>query len=234
MRQRLQPVRDESGTTLVELVVAIATGMIVLFGLTSMVMAALHQETRVTNRVHTTANARLATERVVNELQSACAARYLTPVRQGSTGTVLKFARAFGSAVSPSPVMTEVKLVGTTLTSYEYPVSGGSTPEWTFNETTPTAQHELITNVAPISSSVPVFSYYQFNNATISSRLTPPTAGFLETEAEKVVKVGIAFKVSPPGGPVTDANGAALIQDSALLRFTPPTYVTTSVNGPCE
>jgi type II secretory pathway pseudopilin PulG len=234
LRRRLHPVRDERGMTLVELLVAISAGMVIFFGLTMMVIASMHQTTRITNRVHATADARLATERVVNELQSACAARYLTPVRKGSTGTVLKFARAFGSAVSPSPVMTEVKLVGSSLWSYEYPVSGGSTPEWTFNETTPTSQRILISNVAPISASVPIFSYYQFTNATISTQMTPPAAGFEETEAEKVVKVGISFKVTPPGGPVTDANGAALIQDSALLRFTPPTYVTTSVNGPCE
>lgn len=220
--------------TLVELLVATSAGTVIFFGLTMMVIASMHQTTRITNRVHTTATARLATERIVNELQSACAARYLTPVRKGSSGTVLKFARAFGSAVSPTPVMTEVKLVGSSLVSYEYPVSGGSTPEWTFNETTPTATRALIDNVAPVSASVPIFSYYQFNNAAISSRLAPASGVLEESESDKVVKVGISFKVTTPGTTVTDANGASLIQDSALLRFTSPTYLTTSVNGPCE
>lgn len=233
-RRRIEPVRDERGMTLVELIVALSAGMVVFLALTMMVIASMHQSTRITNRVHTTAKARLATQRIAKELQSACAARYLTPVRQGSTGTKLKFARAYGSAVSPSPVMSEVKLVGSDLVIWEYPVSGGSTPEWEFNEVTPTSKQALIGNVSAVSGSVPIFRYYEFTNAQIASPVVVGSEGLTTTQADNIVKVDIALKVSPPGTPVADAGGAAIVQDSAYLRFSSPTYLTTSVNGPCE
>ncbi len=234
MRARLHPIRDERGMTLIELVVATTAGMVVFLGLTMMVVASMHQSTRIANRVHTTANARVATQRIVHELQSACAARYLTPVRVGSTGTKLKFARAYGSAVSPSPVMSEVKLEGSNLVVWEYPVSGGSTPEWEFEEITPSSKRALIGNAGAVSGSVPIFRYYQIVNGVATTPVTVGPGGLTQEQADKIVKVDIALKVSPPGTPVSDPGGAAIVQDSAYLRFSSPTYVTTSVNGPCE
>jgi hypothetical protein len=234
LRNRLEPIRDESGMTLIELIVATAAGMVIFMLLTMGVLGAMHNQTRVTNRVHTTAKARLATQSIVSELQSACAARYLTPVRKESTGTKLKFARAYGSAVSPTPVMSEVKLVGSELVIWEYPVTGGSTPEWTFNETTPTTKRALLTNVTTVSSSVPIFRYYAYNNGTATIPLTVGTNGLTEEQADSVVKVDITVKVVSPGAPVTDTNSSTTVQDSAYLRFSSPTYTTTSVNGPCE
>jgi Tfp pilus assembly protein PilW len=233
IRRRLHPIRDESGVTLIELVVATSAGLVLFMGLTMMVLASMHQTTRISNRVHATQDARTAVHRVVNELQSACAARYLTPVKEGSTGTNLKFARAYGSAVSPSPVMSEVKLEGTDLFDWEYPVSGGSTPEWSFNTTTPTSKRALIKNAGQVSSSIPIFSYYEIASGTPTA-VTPGSSGLTEKQADKVVKVDIALKVTPSAETVSDPNAAATVQDGAYLRFSSPTYVTSSVNGPCE
>jgi hypothetical protein len=236
VRRRLRSAGDaESGITLIELIVATAAGMVVFFGLTMMVLGAMHNSTRISNRVHATAKARIGVQRVVKELQSACAARYLTPIRKGSSGTVLKFARAYGSAVSPNPVMSEVKLVGTSLVVWQYPVSGGSTPEWEFDETTPTQKQALITNAGPVSTGSPIFRYYAFSSGVATTALTVGTEGLTQAQAESVVKVDIALKVSTAtNSSVIDSNGAATVQDSAYLRFSSPTYTTTSVNGPCE
>lgn len=232
--RRLRPLRDESGMTLIELIVATTTGLVVFMGLTMMVIASTRQATRISDRVHTTADARVAVQRVVKELQSACAARYLTPVRKGSSGTKLKFARAYGSAVSPSPVMSEVKVENSNLVIWEYPVSGGSVPVWNFNETEPTSKRALIRNVAAVSSSIPIFRYYKVSGGTVSTPVTVGSEGLTDEQAQDIVKVDIALKVSPGPTPITDPGGATTVQDSAYLRFSSPTYVTTSVNGPCE
>jgi hypothetical protein len=226
--------KDESGMTLVELIVATTAGLVVFLGLTMMMIVSTHQTTRITERVHATDESRVAIQRVVKEMESACAARYLVPVRPGSTGTKLKFARAYGSAVSPSPVMSEVKLEGTNLVIWEYPVSGGAVPVWTFNETEPTSKRALVSNVSTVSSSEPLFRYYEIKNGVITGPMTVGSSGLTEEQAQKVVKVDFAIKVSPSPTPVTDAGGASIIKDSAYLRFSSPTYLTTSVNGPCE
>jgi hypothetical protein len=64
-----------------------------------------------------------------------------------------------------------------------------------------------------------------------------PLTGTAKLEAEnaaKVVKVDLAFKVTPGAETVKDAHAAASIQSSAYLRFTPPTYATVKPNAPCE
>ncbi len=225
---------NEEGTTLVELLVALSMGMIVFMMLTVGVIAAMHSQTRVSNRVHSTAKARIALHRVTSELHSSCVARYLTPIEKGSTGSELRFVRSYSSEVSPSPVESRVYLNGTTLTQSDYEVLSGSSPDWQF-KTTSFKTQAIMPNVAPISATEPMFEYYAYVNGTLSTTpITVPTGGLTEALSETVVKVDIALKVNTPGAPVTDSKSAAQVQDSAYLRFTPPAYSTTGTNLPCE
>ncbi len=233
MARRFRSIRDDQrGMTLIELVVAIATGMTLFLMLTMAVMAAMHETTRVSDRVHSTQNTRTAVHRVVSELHSACVARYVTPIREGSDGDTIKFVHTYSAAVDPQPVLSVVTLEGSELVQYDYPVKSGSSPKWEFNETTAIAKRAIMTNVAPTSGTVPIFSYYPYNEGSVST--TRSTVPLDASRAEKVVKVDVAMQVVPPGRPVTDLSGAAEIQDSVLLRFTPPVYSSTGSNLPCE
>jgi type II secretory pathway pseudopilin PulG len=208
--------------TLIELIVATTTGVIIFAGLTAMVLASMHSSTRVTNRVHATQDARRVVHRITNELHSACVAQYVVPVQPESTRTKLSFAHAYGSEVTPVPIKTAITLSGTTLTQADYPVASGSTPSWVFSST-PSSTRTILKNVSAYTGSAPVFTYFKVENGVLA-----------EIPLSGVVQVNIALKVTPASETFTDANADANVQSSAYLRFTSPTYATTKTNSPCE
>jgi hypothetical protein len=169
---------------------------------------------------------------VVEELHSACVAPQVAPVKANSSGTQLVFVHQTGSAVSPVPILSKVTLSAGTLTQADYAKTGGEAPKWTFNEITPTSTQQLMTNLSPTSPSTSIFSYYSYTNGEISA--TPLPTPLSSTDAERTVKVGIAFTAAPQSTPIADPNAAANITDSALLRFTPAAFNTTAANLPCE
>ena len=224
--------RDESGMTLVELLVATSAGMIVFFGLTMMVVASMHETTRITTRVHSTQNARTALHRVVSELHSACLAQYATPILEESTSSKLAFIHSYSAEVTPTPTKSVITLSGSTLTQTDYAYASGTAPEWTFNSTA-SSTRAIMSGVSAISGSVPLFTYSELKSGVMTAIPLSGTTT-LGSSAERTVKVDVALKVSPPGATVTDSHGAAQVKDSAYLRFTAPGYTTTSANLPCE
>lgn len=229
--RRLSLVRDQRGMTLIELLVATASGCVVFLGLTMVVIASMHQTTRITKRVHSTQEARTVLQRVVTELHSACVASEVAPIQAGSNNTSLTYVYQTGSGAALTPVLRNVSLSGTTLSLTTYPATSGSTPQWTFSST-PSSTYTLLTNVSAISGTEPVFNYYAFSNGQISS--TPLTVPLSSASAALAVQVNIALKVSPTGSSVVDAKAPGIVQNSALLRFTPPAANTSAVNLPCE
>lgn len=228
--RRLRPIRDERGMGLVELMVATSAGTIIFAGLTMVVIGTMHQTTRVTDRVHATQDARTVLHRLVTEIHSSCVAPQTAPVREGSSGTSLRFVHKRGSEVAPNPTLSTVTLSGNTLSQSDYAWQSGVAPNWTFS-TTPTTR-TLMTNVGAPSEGAAVFRFFSYSGGQISS--TPLSVPLDSTNAAKTVEVRIALKVSPPSESIADANGAAVVQDSALLRLTPPSYSTGANNLPCE
>jgi Tfp pilus assembly protein PilW len=229
--RRLDLIREERGVTVIELVVATLAGMTVFLGLTMVVVGAMHQTTRVSKRVHATQDARTVLHRIVTELHSACVSADVAPIQQNSSGTSMSFVYQTGSAPSLTPVLRQVTLTGSTLTLTTYNATSGSTPKWTFNST-PASTQTLITGVSAVSGSIPLFRYYKYENGLIST--TPLSVPLSAANAAVAVQVNLAVKVSPPGSTVTDAKAAGIVQDSALLRFTPPAYNPAATNPPCE
>lgn len=229
--RRLAPIDDQRGMTLIELVVATAAGTVVFMGLTMVVLASVHQTTRITKRVHATQEARTLLHRIVTELHSACVSANVAPIQTGSTGSSLSFVYQTGSGAALTPVLRQISLTGTTLSMSTYNSTSGSTPKWTFSST-PASTVTLLTNVSAISGSVPVFRYYKFENGAIPS--TPLTVPLSATDAALAVQVNLALKVSPTASPVAEAKGPGIVQDSAVMRFTPPAYSSTALNLPCE
>ncbi len=229
MKSRLNLVRDQRGMTLIELVVATTAGAIIFLGLTTVVITSMHTTTRITNRVHATQKARTVVHGVVSSLHSACVVSQFAPIQTGSTGTSLSYISATGSAVVPTPAFKTVSLSGTTLSESTYAKTGGSAPKWTFSSTPST--RTLMTRVSPSSGSG-IFSYYGYASGQVST--TPFSTPLSSTDAAKTVQVTVALKVAPPSATITDAKAAANVRDSALLRFTPPTFATSASNLPCE
>ena len=216
---RIPSLRHESGTTLVELMVATAAGMVVFFALTTVIVGTMRSGARIGARVEADQNARLASTQIMEQLRSACVAPRVAPIRAGSTGTSLRFIHQVGSGAVLTPVLSRIDLVGSTLTQYDYKaLPGASAPNWGFNEETPTSQRLLATGIAPIPPSTSIFFYKAYAKGSASEIL--PSSSLSSSNALRTVSVTVAFRASPRSTPVADANAAAPIQDTALLRLT--------------
>jgi len=225
-------IRDESGTTLVELMVAITTGLVILSALTAVILTTMHGTARVTSRVEATQRARLALGKLMEEIHSACVVPEIAPVHEGSDGNVLRFIHQTGSEVQPVPTLSVVNYSGGTLTQANYESTGGTAPDWTFSEEEPSATETLLTDVSPTAPSSTIFSYYQYSGGTISE--TPQATPLSGEAAELTVEVHAALTAAPEHTPVADAGASAQIQNSATLRLTPPSYNEGSPARPCQ
>lgn len=231
---QLPDIRDERGTTLVELMVGTAVGMVVLYALTMVILTTMHGSARVSARVHATQDARVALTNIMEELHSACLAPKITPVQPGSTGSSLSFVHAAptdGAAAAPNPVLSVISLSGSTLSKSDYAwVSGASQKEWVFSSTPTTRQ--LATGIGPVPPSSSIFSYYAYEKGVLSA--TPQTPPLDSTEAASTIQVKVAMTAAAAKTIVADANAPASIQNSATLRLTPPSFNESAPSPPCQ
>jgi hypothetical protein len=167
LRSRLRTLRrGEHGFTLVELLVAMVAGMVVLFGLASIMIVTLHQTQRTFTTVDATRRARTALANVENNLHSACVAGK-PPIQGVTAGGVtesdannLVFLSYFGDAANPTPIWHQLSFnsAARTLVDSTYNVTG-TAPNWT--QGTLIARTTLLTNVIQLGANA-VFQYYAY------------------------------------------------------------------------
>jgi Tfp pilus assembly protein PilW len=223
---------DEKGTTMAELLVGMAAGMIILAGLTTLVVLTLHSTARTSARVDATSRARLALDRLVDELHSACVAPKAAPIRGGSTGTKLVFVHATGAAAAPVPILSVVALTGTSLVQADYAWKEGSSPFWVFEEKKPVKEFTLLTNVSQITATKPVFSYYA-SAASATSEIALGTP-LIQTDAERTIHVDVAFMASPSRGVATEQATPARMRGGATFRLSAVSYNEAAPALPCQ
>jgi hypothetical protein len=224
--------RDERGTTLAEMVVAMAVGGVVLMGTTVMVLGTMHTTTRVSKRVEATQNSRVVLTKLIDELNSSCVMPKLAPIQEKSTGEVLRFVHGSGSAVTPVPTLSVVRLNGTELLQEDFALREGTPPNWKFEELKPVATTQLMKGVSQISANTPLFRYYAYSTTTGATSETALGTPLVGTTAQTVIQVGVALKVAPSGS--SEASAQAHIEDSATLRLTAASYHTTTPSLPCQ
>lgn len=166
------PVHAEAGYTLIELVVAMAIGMLVLVGLLSIVVVTLHSAQRSFTTVDATRQARTALAPIENELHSGCLGGSSTPpIQANSTGSNLVFLSYTGGGLGPRPVWHELTFSGTTLVDHTYqatpnPNYDGSGTTAAYLRGTAGPSTNLLTNVSQqLDSSgtpIPVFKYFAY------------------------------------------------------------------------
>lgn len=208
---------DERGTTLVELLVGMAMGMVVLAGLGMVIISTLHGNARVDARVEATQNARITMTKIIEQLHSACYSPRVIPIQEGSSPTKLVFFHAESgkqSLASPPKIESTIALEGKTLWETE----GG-------------VKRRLLENVGPGEGSA-VFTYSTYESgALVKVPLTGSQA--LGSKAAETIYVQAALNAEPRSNPTRDAGAAATVKDSATLRLTPPQYNTQSA-PPCQ
>lgn len=213
----LPKVGDERGTTIVELLVGMAMGMIVLAGLSMVIVSTLHGNSRIDARVEATQNARITMTKIIEQLHSACASPRLVPIMETSTPTQLTFLHAENgkqSLASPPKVESTIALKGRTLWETE----GGT-------------ERKLLENVGPGEGSA-VFTYSTYQNGALA-RIPLSGSESLGAKAAETIYVQVALNAEPRSNPTRDAGAAATVKDSATLRLTPPQYNSQSA-PPCQ
>jgi Prokaryotic N-terminal methylation motif len=170
-RERM-PGRAAAGYTLIELVVAMAIGMVVLVGLLSIVVVTLHSSQRAFTTVDATRQARTAVAPIENELHSGCLGGSATPpIQAGSTASSLRFLSYTGGGLSPVPVWHELTFSGTTLVDHTYqatpnPNYDGSGTTAAYLRGTAGASTTLLTNVSQqvdsTGTAIDVFQYFKY------------------------------------------------------------------------
>jgi hypothetical protein len=219
----LEPARDlgaEDGTSMVEVMVGLAMGMVVLAGLAMLLIVTMRGNARISARSEASDNARVAMTRIIEELHSACVQPATAPVLSGSKGTELIFNRGTAvSAVNGNQPAIETKIW--------YVETGG---EGVLKEKSGTSPERiLLSDVSPPKEG----TIFEYENPT-SPFATPTGALTLgTTNAAKTIVVRVAFTASPRNEPVADAGAATEIENSATLRLTPPTYRGETAR-PCE
>jgi len=213
------PLNDERGSTITELLVGMAMGMIVLTGLSMVIITTLHGTARVSARVESTQNARLAVTKIVEQLHSACLSPRIVPVKGGSSSTKLVFVHAASDeaqAVAPVEVASEIFFDRNSDALWE--TEGGTT-------------RKLIDNVGPGGRNGEIFSYFNFEDGALGK--APLAVPLTASTAEEAVYVKIALNAEPAANSTHDSGADTTVWDSATLRLTPPTY-NTETAPPCQ
>lgn len=240
--------RRSAGFTLIELVVAMAAGIVVLFALSGLMIATLHQSQQTFTRIDATRQARTALATIENELHSACLGAS-APIQAGSSADSLAFVSFYGTSASPTPVWHQLSFDPTagTLTDTSYNVTG-SAPNWVQGMLA--SPNLLLANVRRQATNTPVFQYYAYqqvgtdaagrtywvipdgtNLNPLTGTVVAPNAldsssGLASTVAGTVVEVVINLSVgatsSTLNAPVTSTVNNAPVTDAISLRLTTP------------
>jgi Tfp pilus assembly protein PilW len=227
---------DESGFTLMELLVGMFAGMVLVSGLFTILEVTLHQTTRTFSRVDATQRGRAALETIENELHSACYANSVTPIvgadkSPGSTSTQLVFWTQYGGDINPTPTQHMISFDSTagTLSDTTYTTTGSS-PKWVAGS--PTVTKQILPEVAQ-SGTTPVFQYYKLTSAGPTAVSSPVSA----TNSNNVAEVRITLVVKPAdGGNLRSDVAANTVTNQVDLRLTPipnPSPQTETFN-PCQ
>jgi hypothetical protein len=232
--KRPSPIRDERGTTMVEVLVSLSTGLIVLVALTTVILVVLNGNARVSARVDATQRARITLSKIMQELHSACVEPRVPPILTESTGTSLIFMHsvsAEGGEVAPKPIRSVIELKEGALTQTDYEATSEAQP-WVFSEEPMGPSEELMSNISPTPPSSSIFRYYAYGVGAISA--TPLNEPLDKTTAGDTILVEVAFDAAPSRAQAGDEGATASIRESAALRLTPPSFSEQVEALPCQ
>ena len=254
--------QSEDGFTLIEMLVATATGLIVVLALFTIMEIAVRQTSRISDTVQAETLGRSTLTRMVDELHSACIAHEFTPVQTGSTGSELRFRTGYGEGTvvegghafehriewAGGPAPASGKLIDK---SYK---STGSWPNLVFETTTPTSSvtigqniYELPKPEPPVRAKkeyIPVFQYEKYaakaaetETAGLSTlepiELTEKKPSLTAEEAKSVAAVLVTFATAP-----SDNNQKlfrnAEFSDVVTFAFSAPASEATISDAPCQ
>jgi type II secretory pathway pseudopilin PulG len=215
--------REEGGFSLIELMIAMVTGLIVTGVLFSVLIFSVNETTRLSDVAQANQLGRTTMTHIVDELHSACVTSRFAPIQETSTEGKLVFVTGYSEEAEIPSVATvkggvrkeeiEWNAKEEKLWDSSYPGTGESKGEYTFSATpTKVLIGENITqSVEPSGEkkAIPIFKYFAY--ATKASKGSGEVSSALEeskslatggtaigkTEAAKAASVLISFRTAP-------------------------------------
>jgi type II secretory pathway pseudopilin PulG len=251
----------QAGFTLIELLVAMVAGIVVLFALSAILIATLHQTQRTFTKVDATRQARTALAVIENELHSACVDGPLAPpVQTSSDDNNLSFLSFTGTTAAPTPVWHVLSFGSGQLKDASYAVTG-SAPNWG-RATSASTTVTLLGNVAQ-QPGIAIFRYFRYESylgtdgnlywtipdGTNTQPVTgatlapdPLSTPLSASNGDATVEIVISLLVGPTSQNLNNRNLPAAsepVQDAVSLRLTTPPNYSTQGSGsgdysPCE
>jgi Tfp pilus assembly protein PilW len=252
--------RDARGTSLIEVLVAMVTGIVVVAALFSILEVSLHQTARTTDTVQATQLSRKTMTHIVDELRSACIASShegYWPIKEKSTGSELRFVSAASSqseigSVAASEV-NEHRIVYEpkegTITDYTYPSKSGTLPNFTFS-TTPEPKNGIrigsqittsqVLNEKGEKETAPIFLYEKYATTSEATTTTPDdtltrvgSELLTATQAKETASVLIRFHQLPANGD-TQPFRSLDTSSQVTFAFAAPLPEEKVKAAPCE
>jgi type II secretory pathway pseudopilin PulG len=242
MRWR-ESMRDETGYSLIELLVAIIAGLVVSAAALAVLISSVDLGQSDGERVDANQEGSVAMEKIVQALNSSCVlGQGVSPIvgdtggtgssgLTGSTGIPLSSANSltFYSSLTDTPTITpneiNIGLTGGALVMSTYPFVGSTSttgPTGAYS-LMPTSRFTLVSH-AIATPGQPLFTYSGYDqstglpNATITPAVgTPPALG--TTGAADTAAVQINFEAQPGDGNIPTKSSVDF-QDSVVLRLT--------------
>jgi type II secretory pathway pseudopilin PulG len=241
----MSALRREDGFSLVELLVSMMGAIVVMSGIVVVMTTALHQQSRIADRVEANQRVRPVMTRMVQQLHSACVAQHVVPViadgtssgPNASSSNQITFltksstaATPIAQQVTPTPEKHVITLSGSTLTESVYLATAGSQPgPWTFSGS-PSSTRQVLTDVSAPSGGM--FKYYRFTNGALST--TPEAVPLTAAAAPFVSIVDIGMVAAPNGGASSlDTKSPITLNDSVDLRLENAGQYPNQENQPC-
>jgi hypothetical protein len=220
---------DESGFTLMELLVASLLGIIVIMAAAAIMDAAQGETTRITQRVDGTQRGRVAMEQITQRLRSQVCVGTSTPILDAQDNSITFYADLGDETFNPEKrhifvqngQLIEEIFVGT-----------GTPPTQTF-PSTPTSTRLMTANVVQARDSagnlLPYFRYYAYDTGTPSEPNlllgTPVSAANLP----QIARVLVAFRIRAPN---QDERVDTTFSDAVVSRMANPSDPDPTLRGP--
>ena len=228
-------ISDETGFTLVELLVSSAIALVTLSVALVVLQVTAQNGERVVGKVEASQRVRPAMQTIVNDLHSACIAPRLAPILAGSSDTSIGFLNMTGSAASPVPDRVVVTYSDGTLSRSRYQATGGSIPSWTF-ASSPYETRQIVDQLSPAyledpDDTVPVFRYYAYKKGVLDPK--PLKTPLKASDAALTAQVSVGFASSSVSTGERNPAPPVSVINNVTFRFTPATDGVSKENVPC-
>lgn len=212
--------REESGFTLVELLVACLVGMVILLATFMMLDSSVVLTGKVTDRNDRTQRARGAMEQITRDLRSqVCPSAGIPAVIEGQNYSV-KFYSFMSGSPQFVPDIREIAWDTNTNSLVEKRWQGSGASPYTTWPSSPTTTRTLLTDVQPPPSNAPIFAYY---STGASTSFGVPLSS---TNAGSTSKVTITFRTYAQSKNISGPT--ITLQNEVFARTADPNASTTA------